>query len=86
MAVALSKLQLVDDLIQLDIYESTKKLTQIGAGIMMWPRGWEIMRSFGLEASLTEKMSPDQEPPSPDQISTYFFIHWKESLTYRSFD
>lgn len=73
LAVALSHLK-VDEHLQIDIYESTGKLTQIGAGIMIWPRGWEIVQSMGLEASLAQKMSPDQELPSPDQLSEFEFI------------
>ncbi|PPQ92525.1 hypothetical protein CVT25_010358 [Psilocybe cyanescens] len=73
LAVALSRLK-VDEYLQIDIYESTAKLTQVGAGIMIWPRGWEIVQSMGLEASLAEKMSPDQELPSPDQIKPTFKI------------
>ncbi|KAH9474777.1 Salicylate hydroxylase [Psilocybe cubensis] len=73
MAVALSHLK-VDEHLQIDIYESTGKLTQIGAGIMIWPRGWEIIQSLGLEASLAQKMSPDQELPSPEQLKPTFKI------------
>ena len=38
--------------IQVDIYESASKLTELGVGIGMWPRSWEIIRSLGLEEEL----------------------------------
>lgn len=62
MAVALSNLHL-DEHIQVDIYESTAKLTQVGAGITLWPRGREILKNMGLEESLAERLSADQELP-----------------------
>jgi len=74
LAVALSKLE-VDNFLQVDIYESTAKLTQVGAGIMMWPRGWEIIQSLGLQDSLAKRMPADQELPSPDQLSMSFLIY-----------
>ncbi|KAH9478749.1 Salicylate hydroxylase [Psilocybe cubensis] len=61
--VAMSNLKL-DNVFQVDIYESTAKLTQVGAGITIWPRGWEILKNMGLEASLVERLSPDQEVPT----------------------
>ncbi|PPQ90605.1 hypothetical protein CVT25_007566 [Psilocybe cyanescens] len=62
LAVALSNLHL-DEHIQVDIYESTAKLTQVGAGITLWPRGREILKNMGLEESLAERLSADQELP-----------------------
>ncbi|KAH9478727.1 Salicylate hydroxylase [Psilocybe cubensis] len=63
LAVALSHLNL-DKHIQVDIYESTAKLTQVGAGITIWPRGREILKNIGVEASLAERLPGDQELPA----------------------
>jgi len=60
LAVALSHLNL-EEFIQVDIYESTAKLTQVGAGITLWPRGWEILKSMGLEASLVARLPHGQD-------------------------
>ncbi|KAF9553097.1 FAD/NAD(P)-binding domain-containing protein [Agrocybe pediades] len=73
MGVALSKLGLVD-VIQIDVYESTSKLVQVGAGITIWPRAWEILQNMGLESSLTQRFPPDQRPPRRDELRTGFII------------
>lgn len=52
LAVALSRLG-VDKAVEVDIYEATTKLAQVGAGITLWPRGWEILKQLGLESALS---------------------------------
>ena len=42
------------DTVEVDIYESARELTEIGAGVAMWPRIWEIVRYLGLEDELLE--------------------------------
>ncbi|KDR80370.1 hypothetical protein GALMADRAFT_136860 [Galerina marginata CBS 339.88] len=66
LAVALSHLNL-EEFIQVDIYESAAKLTQVGAGITLWPRGLEILKSMGLEASLAIRLPDEQDLPSTDK-------------------
>jgi len=39
--------------ISVDIYESAEKLTEVGAGIGVWARGWELMVDLGLSDDLT---------------------------------
>jgi len=51
LAVALSRLG-VDREVEVDIYEATTKLAQVGAGITLWPRGWEILEQLGVAATL----------------------------------
>ncbi|KAF9449151.1 4-aminobenzoate hydroxylase [Macrolepiota fuliginosa MF-IS2] len=48
----------------IDIYEATPELSEIGAGINVWPRTWEILKQFGLEDTLTPCFdhAPDLEP------------------------
>ena len=38
--------------IRVDIYESTHELTEIGAGIGMFPRVWEILKTLDIEEDL----------------------------------
>lgn len=62
LAVALSSMGL-EDLVQVDIYESAPQLTQIGAGITLWPRAWNILEKLGLDAALVGQLSPGQHIP-----------------------
>lgn len=38
--------------IEVDIYESAAKLTELGAGIGVWPRVMEVIKYLGLEDDL----------------------------------
>lgn len=67
LSVALNKLG-VKDLVDVNVYESTAKLTEVGAGITFWPRGWEIMKEMGLEEDLAAKLPADQEKPTLDKL------------------
>ncbi|PIL34306.1 hypothetical protein GSI_03081 [Ganoderma sinense ZZ0214-1] len=51
--LALSLQKSCQDL-RVDIYESTAELTEIGAGVGMWPRMWEIIEHLGLSDELKE--------------------------------
>ncbi len=42
------------DTVEVDIYESAHELAEIGAGVSMWPRIWEIVRYLELEDELLE--------------------------------
>lgn len=69
MAVALSRIQPsigANDSVEIDIYEASAKLTQIGAGITLWPRAWKILvEQLGLRSlldHLADQQVPDDEP------------------------
>jgi 2-polyprenyl-6-methoxyphenol hydroxylase-like FAD-dependent oxidoreductase len=70
LAVALSRIQPSIDFIndvEVDIYEATSQLTQIGTGLTLWPRAWKILvEQLGLGPSLLDHLSdqqiPDDEP------------------------
>ncbi|KAF5379638.1 hypothetical protein D9757_009181 [Collybiopsis confluens] len=47
-ALALSQYPNID----IDIYESARQLTEVGAGIGIFPRPWKIIKLLGLEADL----------------------------------
>lgn len=53
-AVSLAKL---DAAVDVDIYESTSKFGEIGAGMGMWPRVWETLKNMGLEDDLRERFN-----------------------------
>ena len=53
----------LENLIEVDIYEATPELTQMGAGIGFWPRTWKILEKLGLDTSLVEHLSPGQQLP-----------------------
>ncbi|KAF9482275.1 salicylate hydroxylase [Pholiota conissans] len=78
LALALSRFD-VDSLIQIDIYESAAKLTEVGAGIGFWPRGWEIVKDLGLEEDLITYITPGQGPPSAKVKNTPFIIKKSDS-------
>lgn len=40
--------------IQVDVYEAARELTEVGAGIGMWPRTWRILQTLGLAHDLSE--------------------------------
>lgn len=48
LAVALNTLD-KDHKIAIDIYEAAPELGEIGAGINVWPRTWELFKKIGLE-------------------------------------
>lgn len=42
----------MDQKLEIDIYEASSQVSEIGAGIGFWPRGWSIFKTLGLEESL----------------------------------
>lgn len=60
LAVALGRCDDVD----VDIYEQAPELTELGAGISLLPRSWNIMKKLGLDAVLSEiaSQAPDATP------------------------
>ncbi|KAF9449685.1 FAD/NAD(P)-binding domain-containing protein, partial [Macrolepiota fuliginosa MF-IS2] len=48
----------------IDLYEAAPELSEVGAGINVWPRTWEMMKSIGLEEALVPLFDhyPDLEP------------------------
>ncbi|KAF8964497.1 salicylate hydroxylase [Flammula alnicola] len=56
--------------LEVDIYESTAHITEVGAGIGFWPRTWEIMRALGVEKKINEFLPeiPDDGPHIAFQI------------------
>jgi hypothetical protein len=50
--------------LEVDIYESASVISEIGAGITLWPRVWKIMQAIGLGESLVKFLPkpPDNSP------------------------
>lgn len=50
--------------IEINLYEQAAQITEIGAGLAVWPRTWGLLTSVGLredlEATLKEKYSDEQ--------------------------
>jgi 2-polyprenyl-6-methoxyphenol hydroxylase-like FAD-dependent oxidoreductase len=63
LAMALSSLNLDHSAIDIDIYEATPELTQIGAGITFWPHAWKILEKVGVTAELATYLAPGQHIP-----------------------
>lgn len=63
LAVALNALD-KDHKVAIDLYEAAPELAEIGAGINVWPRTWEVLKKLGLEDVLTPLFDhdPDLEP------------------------
>lgn len=40
--------------IEVDIYEGATELAEIGAGINIWPRGFEMLAKIGLKEDILE--------------------------------
>ncbi|KAF9051513.1 hypothetical protein BJ165DRAFT_1340332, partial [Panaeolus papilionaceus] len=58
-AVALSHSKTDQD-IDIDVYEAAPKLTQVGAEISIWPRAWDVLRSFDLGEELLQRLPEEQ--------------------------
>ena len=54
----------VDPQVKIDIYEAASHISEVGAGIVMWKRPWEILKNIGLEDSLLKFL-----PRPPDDAS-----------------
>lgn len=51
LAVALNAFD-ADRKFAIDIYEAAPELSEIGAGINIWPRTWQILKQIGLGSTL----------------------------------
>lgn len=60
--MALSHLDL-DEFLHVDVYESAVKFSQVGAGISVWPRTWEVLKALGMAADLEARMAPGETSP-----------------------
>ena len=59
----------LDEFLQVDVYESAVKFTQVGAGISLWPRTWEVLKDLGMAGDLESRMTPGETPPDSQKPS-----------------
>ncbi|EGO26930.1 hypothetical protein SERLADRAFT_414770 [Serpula lacrymans var. lacrymans S7.9] len=64
LAVALAKHHDIDVV----IYEAAKRLTEIGAGVGLWPRAWKILKALGLDGDLA---AASLDPPTEDLVTAF---------------
>ena len=57
--------------LEINLYEGAHQITEIGAGIGMWPRTWKIMKELGFDEplgqflpSLPDNSEREQRPSS----------------------
>jgi salicylate hydroxylase len=61
LAVALSE----SPNIEINVCEAARELAEIGAGVVMWPRTWQILHALGLADELSRNTDiPPQKAPS----------------------
>ncbi|KAF9477282.1 FAD/NAD(P)-binding domain-containing protein [Pholiota conissans] len=50
--------------LEIDIYEAAFAITEVGAGITLWPRVWKTMKAIGLDEELVKFLpqAPDNSP------------------------
>lgn len=68
---------------EVKIYESSKELTEIGAGVNFWSRTWEIFKAIGLDEKLEKILV--ESPPDPQsmrKLDIYIFF-WVFSCALR---
>jgi 2-polyprenyl-6-methoxyphenol hydroxylase-like FAD-dependent oxidoreductase len=83
--VALSKLGL-DDVLEIDIYEAATKLAQVGAGITVLPRAWDILKKLGLEKALSERSPTSKAAELEDEqgLLVHYYSSENKSDTFTS--
>ncbi|KAF9560792.1 salicylate hydroxylase [Agrocybe pediades] len=59
--------------LHIDIYEAASSVWEIGAGINVWPRTWDVFKALGLEESLLGLL------PRVPSKSTQIFFHVRKS-------
>ncbi|KAF9007510.1 hypothetical protein BDQ17DRAFT_1539879 [Cyathus striatus] len=68
-------------LIDVDVYEAAAQITQVGAGISVWPRTWEIFRILGVDDTLTNYLGT-KEVLSARRIITYTKCDQKKGFDF----
>ncbi|KAE9390248.1 FAD/NAD(P)-binding domain-containing protein, partial [Gymnopus androsaceus JB14] len=60
-----------DSNIEINLYEQAAQITEIGAGIRLWPRTWELLKSLGVQQDLIALLKEEysEEPTCRYRIS-----------------
>ncbi|KAJ4481052.1 hypothetical protein J3R30DRAFT_2395837 [Lentinula aciculospora] len=67
--------------IELDLYEQAAHITEIGAGITVWPRTWMCLKSLGLERDLLAIL-PEEYSDEPKLAFEFRISDRKEGYTF----
>ncbi|KAG6810474.1 hypothetical protein H0H92_011709 [Tricholoma furcatifolium] len=68
--------------IEVEIYEAATKLTEVGAGIGLFPRPWEVIQKLGLEEELL-KFSEVKRREGPGNLMTFHRADFQQVLLRR---
>ncbi|KAJ4477473.1 hypothetical protein J3R30DRAFT_3756022 [Lentinula aciculospora] len=69
--------------IQVDLYEQAHQITEIGAGITLWHRGYEILKLLGLKEDLLRLFNEGPEDVDEQKLSfQYRLSDRKDGLEY----
>jgi len=72
--------------IEVDVYESKSAFSEIGAGLSIWKRTWQIIKNLGLETSLGEMaITPPVETPSNHTCYNAFYLATNSQTTEPGF-
>jgi len=66
----------------IDIFEAAPEFSEVGAGINIWPRTWEIFKSIGLDKSLANLL-PHYPEHSPELVFEVRKSDQKEGIAVR---
>ena len=73
MAIALSRLSAERKDIQIDVYEAASKFAEIGAGVGMWRRPWEVMKLLGVDKGISKIVQVPEDDET--RMSDVFILH-----------
>ena len=64
-AIAISRFSSERKDIHIDLYEAVGEVTEVGAGVGMFPRPWSIMKALGIDKELRklDNMPKEGDPP-----------------------
>ncbi|KAJ3994329.1 hypothetical protein F5050DRAFT_532569 [Lentinula boryana] len=69
--------------LQVDLYEQAHQITEIGAGITLWHRGYEILKSLGMKDDLVKLLNEESEDLDKEKLSfQYRLSDRKDGVEY----
>ncbi|KAJ3732450.1 hypothetical protein DFJ43DRAFT_1074042 [Lentinula guzmanii] len=69
--------------LQVDLYEQAHQITEIGAGITLWHRGYEILKSLGMKDDLVKLLNEESKDLDKQKLSfQYRFSDRKDGVEY----
>ena len=71
MAIALSK---GHKDVAVDVYEGAHQLNEIGAGVAVWRRPFQVMKAFGLRESMSKELEDVQDEDVDRRFSGHYLL------------